>query len=179
MCRLALHDYGCWNVETLLSDISKNMATASTWLVLAVAFAAFVWLSFQPRRNARVTGYRLAIWVIIATVTVAKVLSLQYLIWLLPLILLLGTEICNRWEFAALSSVTMLMALLTAWVFPYHFTPDYIVGDLHLFNEPDFALIPDLGYWPCLVLIVRNLLLLSVVGFLGWRNITAKMASGE
>jgi hypothetical protein len=175
----ALHDYGCWNVETLGSDLSQILAAASTWLILIAILAALVWFCFQPRSHAHVTGYRLAIWVILAAVTLAKVLSVQYLIWLLPLLLLLGIETCNRWEFAALLCITVLLALLTAWVFPYHFTPDYIAGGIHRFNEPDYALIPDLGYWPCLALVVRNLLLLNVVAWLGWKTATAKFATAE
>jgi hypothetical protein len=165
----AFHDYGCWNIESVPNKLSNIMASASTGLVLLSILLAAGWLFFQPRQRARVDGYRLALWGMIASVTFAKVLSVQFFVWLLPLILLLGIDTFHRWELAILFCLSIVLASLTTWMFPYHFTPHYIShGQLHV-NASDFALIPDLGVWACASLVVRNALLLIAVAWTGFR----------
>ena len=99
----------------------------------------------------------------------ASVLSPQYFIWALPLLILVGAEMLPEtkwppWVFGAALAAT---AALTTWVFPYHYiqTPESPIGLLPSGNAADA--VP--GAIASAVLCLRNVIYLATIIYLGVR----------
>lgn len=150
--------YGGWNLD---SSIAPPLAAMSTWIGLAALCGLALWAFVRRRDFDRPAAWRMACFGILVTMVTAKVLSVQYLIWAIPLIIWLGAEVLTEREFAGLCGLSTLAALLTTWVFPYHFFD----------SVTPYALTPILHPLACGVLIARNLVLLGVVAWLGVRMV--------
>ena len=128
--------FGSWNVTSPLADA---LAKSSTYLL--VAFLAisywFIYRQMKPGENqfTRLGAY--SILVIAVTIVTSKVLSPQYLIWLIPLIPLFF----NRWQYLLLA-IFAGIGILTYYIFPHNY----------------IALL-DLQTAPIAVLLMRNTLL--------------------
>jgi hypothetical protein len=169
----AVHGHGSWNVE---GSLAGPLLTAST-VVLAIVVGGLLLLACWPGRTLdRAETYRLALVTLLAAVVVAKVLSAQYLVWALPLALLLGAELLGRREYLLLVGLLTLIAVLTTAVFPYLFFPEYLGKSGAVVNP--YPLIPDLHWLPCTLLIARNALLVACVVWLGARTIAHRPRSG-
>jgi hypothetical protein len=152
----AKYDFGGWNLE---SSISPFLAAASTWIWLGALCSLGLWALAQRREFGRPAAWRLACFSLLMTVITAKVVSVQYLVWVIPLMLWLGAEIMSQREYVGLCGLSVLMAALTAWLFPYHFFE----------TDTRYALTPILHPLACGVLVLRNAVLLGIVGWLGVR----------
>jgi hypothetical protein len=126
-----------------------------------VALGVVAWVRRAP--YDRDTSFRFACLATVLTVTFSKVLSPQYLVWLLPLVLLWGANVLSRREFIGLMVATFVVALLSTAVFPYLFfggetkpSPDFTV-------TIPFGLIPNLHPLPVALLVLRNVVLLGIV----------------
>jgi hypothetical protein len=159
------HGDGAFNLSGPLAPLLKVVATVMVATMLGGALAFLL-----RTRGGRRQGYRLSCWVIATAVIVSNVLSPQYLVWALPVMVLLALEILPssptaRW---ALAAALVVLAAATTWLFPYN----YFVGAT---DHPsphgivplplNGALAPSaVGY---VVLGARNVLYLLVVGWLG------------
>ncbi len=152
---------------------SDRLATISTTLLLGVYAALAVWAWWIRHRFDRGTGFRLGCLALIATATFAKVLSPQYLVWVLPLYVLLGIDRLRDRAFPWFLITLLMLAGLTTWVFPFHFmqVQDPKTGGV-LFPT---ALIQGLGpvrefhSGTAVVLGIRNLGLLVLLGWIGYQ----------
>jgi hypothetical protein len=152
----ARYDFGSWNLESPLSPV---LATLSTWIWLAALCCLGLWAIVRGSKFDRTAGWRLACLNMLVTVVTAKVVSVQYLIWAIPLMLWLGAEVLSEREYVGLCGLSVLMATLTTWLFPYHFFD----------SDTPYALTPILHPVACGVLVVRNVVLLGLVAWLGVR----------
>ncbi len=151
---------GSWDVK---SSLTAFLIPASTCLVAAslVALGALAWV--RRANYDRDMAFRFACLATILTVTFSKVLSPQYLIWCLPLILLWGADTLGRRGFVGLIVAAVVVAALSTAVFPYLFfggdttpSPDVVVNNT-------YCLVPDLNPLPVALLVLRNVVLLGIV----------------
>jgi hypothetical protein len=135
------------------SRLSEPLAFLSTVLMIAVPLAFAVRAIGMGRLYDGQAGYRYACLLLPAMLAVGKVLSPQYFVWAIPMLLLVGAEVTtSRKTFAILCLLVTAMAILTTGVYPLGF------GALR-------ALRPD-GW---LVLTARNALLAGVSAWLAMR----------
>jgi hypothetical protein len=149
--------------------LAPAMKLLSTIALFGFLLAAGLWSLFQKSRFTREISYPLACFVPAAAVTLANVLSPQYFIWALPLLILVAIEVLpeanlHRWVFGA---VLLATAALTTWIFPYHYfqTPESPIGLLPLGNAADA--VP--GAIASAVVCLRNAIYLAAVIYLGVR----------
>jgi hypothetical protein len=159
-----LSGYGSYQTS---GDLSKLMIGLSTVVMLVFLAATWIWLFFRPTQLSRREGYRLACYTLFATVILAKVLSPQYFIWSLPMSLLLAVDVFRRnksqpWAFAAL---WLIVAVLTTWLFPYHYFTDPASPGLVSRNPVEAKILNTV---PCVVLALRNFLYFAMAAWLGW-----------
>ena len=148
----------------LTGPLAQPMKAASTASLVALLAVMGLWALVRRSRFNREAGYRTACFVIPASAILSNVLSPQYFVWALPLLLLVGSEILpegnlRRWIMAIL---LIVIAGLTTWVFPYHYfsSPDNTLG---LVRWLDFAPGPVASA----VVGARNLIYLGVIIWLG------------
>ena len=157
----------------VFGDWSGAMKVLSTVLLCCFLGAAGIWAIARGSRFRREDALGLACYALGACVIFLKVLSPQYFVWSLPLLLLAAVAILpekgkSLWTLAGL---LILAAALTTWLFPYH----YFCAPLDPKGTPmSYGLIParpaDLLAPSCLgyaVLAVRNFLYLGIVMWLG------------
>lgn len=112
------HSFGSYN---LASPASPYFAALSViCLLFVLGGAAFrLWRRREGLGAGR--GAREAILVLCAATVLAKVLSPQYFLWILPLLLLAGAEAFSGRRFLLWAGASVLAAALTGWVFPYRY----------------------------------------------------------
>lgn len=151
-----VHADGGFNVEGTLGPLLKSVATGA----LVALVGATSWWTWRWARDRRDAG-RAACFSVVAAVALSNVLSPQYLVWALPLAVLIGLDTLRarptaRWLLLALIT---LIAALTTWLFPYH----YFVGSVEPSSPYGIVPLPldgplapsSVGY---LVLAARNAL---------------------
>jgi hypothetical protein len=176
------YDYGSWNLS---GDWEQRLLGASTWLLLAVLAAlglrslAATW---RGRNYDRTTAVAMGAVAVAAATFLAKVLSPQYLIWSVPLLLWGAAEYLSPRGFKIVAVGSVVMAACTGFLFPCHYVdhlivPPYSAG-LHPGDEPFpplWSLIHAAKHggevsrlsphWlPPTVLIVRNLIMGALTG---------------
>ena len=143
----------------LLSPLvpAMRLAAALSQLALLAITLALAWR--HRARFDRIAAYRTALWVLVAAVIVSNVFSPQYLIWALPLALLLAAEVLPSRVLPWLAMFGLVLGIvgLTTWLFPYHY----------LAESSRTALVPDLAPAACAALGLRNAAYLAMVVLLG------------
>ncbi|MGA2059313.1 MAG: hypothetical protein ABSG67_02440, partial [Thermoguttaceae bacterium] len=157
--------HGAFNISGDLSDVMKIL---STILLLGFLAGEGVWALHRWSRYTRQDAYRIACYVIPGSVIVSNVLSPQYFIWAIPLVLLLAIEIFPEVRIRphVLSGLLIFVCVTTTWIFPYNY------GDT---KSNSYALIPKdavlLKLAPvttaAVILGLRNYVYLGVVIWLG------------
>jgi len=151
----AVHPYGGFDLASSWSAIAKTISNIALFGFLAIAGlkALIEWRNYTPER-----AYRYALWVIATAVILATVLSPQYFVWALPVILMLAVELLPEGKGGAVVVAISLIviALLSTWIFPYHYFEDDLRSSLVELDRP-----------ACIVLVVRNLLYFCIVAGLG------------
>jgi hypothetical protein len=128
-------------------------------------------------------GFRLALLVLLLTGGFAKVLSPQYLLWLLPVLLLAGAEILEAPGLRRLVAAVVLLGAVSAWLYPYHFLEFRVSEAEAVPNAP--TLLVGLGdvraVDPALaaVLLLRNLFLAGVIVRVGIGLLRSAPAGGH
>lgn len=135
---------GSWNV---VGQGSQFMANLSTYLIIAglLVVYGFIYSRIKPGKSqfSRIGAYSLL--AVLVLLIFSKVLSPQYLIWLIPLVPLLFV----RWRNVILV-VFILIGILTYYIFPLRY---------------DALMSMDTGV--IIVLLVRNLLLILMAFLIG------------
>ncbi len=150
---------------------SPAMKILSTILLPLFLIGMGVWALWRWSRYRREDGYCTACFVIAAVVILSNVFSPQYLIWAVPMMLLLALERFPKGQlrFWVLFGVVMLMIALTTWLFPYN----YYRTALPLPIRSSYGLVPDGKTFTspspvaCIVLVVRNVVYFGIVLWLG------------
>lgn len=150
------HGHGSINLD---SPVSALLAQVSSVALVAVLLGSALVAWRQSTTDATSTGYRYGLITLLAAVVVAKVLSVQYLLWTLPVLLLLGSETMLPRHYRRLLGATAGIAALSTLLYPYLFFLEIPWGDGTIPNP--WPLAPVLHPLPCVVLIVRNGLLLA------------------
>ena len=156
-----------WDIESNLADY---LTSASTGIV-ALALAALGILAWFRRANySRDDALRFASLAIVVTVTFSKVLSPQYLVWCLPLILVWGADLLRRPAYFGLIIASAVVAALSTAVFPYLF----FAGSMKPGDGLDtICLVPTLSAWPVTLVVLRNGMLLGIVVLMVRRTLTS------
>jgi hypothetical protein len=157
----------------VFGDWSGAMRVLSTLLLCGFLGAAGIWAIFRGSRLGRAEALALACYALGGCAIFSKVLSPQYFVWSIPLLLLAGVEVLpakgkSVWMLAGL---LIAAAALTTWLFPYH----YFCAPLGPRGMPNpYGIIParpedllapsSFGY---AVLALRNVVYLGLVIWLG------------
>ena len=150
------HGFGSINLD---SSLSPALAKLSSVLLLGV-LGGSAWLSWRDAtQRERAFAWGLA--ALLASVLVAKVLSVQYMLWTLPLLVLLASETLDRRRLHTVIGIAITSAALSTVIYPYLFFPNS-AWNLGTVDEP-WTLTPVLHWLPCGVLFVRNALLVARV----------------
>jgi hypothetical protein len=161
----------------LTGPLTQSLKIASVLALVSFLTVMGFWALIRRSRFSREKAYPSACFVIPASVILSNVISPQYFVWALPLLLLLGNEIfpekdLRRWILAIL---LIVIAGLTTWIFPYHYfaSDDNTIG---LLPSP-FA--DGSSPWPLVSGIVgaRNLIYLSVIIWLGAMSVRCTRAT--
>lgn len=155
------HGSGSINLVGPGADTLARLSTPL--LVLVVAYGCRrVWCD---RADDSSTGQRWGIWSVLAAVVVSKVISVQYMLWTLPLLVLLGLDVLDTRRWLGLVASAVLMAALSTAIYPYLFFNEFPWGGT-LARNP-WPLTPELHWLPASVLLLRNALLVGWVWVLG------------
>ena len=158
---------GAWEISWAWSPACKTFATILLFMFLG---GTALWALLRWSRYRREDAYCTACFVIAAVVILSNVFSPQYLIWAVPMMLLLAVErlpdkASPPW---VLFGLILAMILLTLWLFPYNYfrrmlgpdgSPYGLVPYVEDFSSPA----PE----ACVVLALRNVLYLGIVVWLG------------
>jgi hypothetical protein len=162
--------HGSYN---LIGTWGPAMKTMSVVLLLGFLAGLGLWALRRGRQFRRQDAYRTACYAIAAAVILSNVLSPQYFLWAIPLLLLLAVEILPAGKALPwiLAATLVAVAALSTWIFPYH----YYCAPISRFGLPNsHALIPldpkaPLAPSPAayIVLGVRNFVYLGAILWMG------------
>jgi protein O-mannosyl-transferase len=157
----------------IFGDGAGAMKTLSTVLLCGFLGGTWLWAALRRARFGKNEALAVACYTLGACVVFSKVLSPQYFVWSIPMLLLAAVEALPeegspRW---VLTGLLVIVAGLTTWLFPYH----YFCAPLGPGGSPSpYGLVPaspeeslapsSLAY---LVLALRNFLYLGIVVWLG------------
>ncbi len=157
----------------VFGPLATAMKILSTIATSAFLCTAGIWAVFRGSRLGRAEALGLACYTLGGCVIFLNVLSPQYFVWSIPLLLLAGVELLPEKPKSAwmLAGFLIAAAGLTTWIFPYHYLCDPrthggtpISCGLIPANPADPLAPSSLGY---AVLALRNFLYLGGVIWLG------------
>lgn len=134
-------DYGSWNLG---GAWEAELLAVSSWLLPAVLLLFGVRALAAPVLHEpfdRSAAYRWACVTVPTATLLAKVFSVQYLLWAAPLLILAGAELFPRRGFQMLVIGTVLSCGLTGLLFPHHYLDQMYVLPYSAENPPPFTLI--------------------------------------
>lgn len=115
------YDYGCWNLGGVWERPLAQAATPLLIIVLGVLGLRCLYQAFLGRGFGRVDAYLAGTVVIPIAVALSKVFSIQYLVWVLPLLILAAAEFCREGTFRTIVVTSIVAAVLSGFIFPFHF----------------------------------------------------------
>ena len=145
--------FGSWELAGQFSVVFARAASIAliVWLAGSGAWALALWNSFEATR-----AYPQALVAITGLLVVLDVLSVQYLLWALPLVMLMALEVAERTTtIAIIAAVCLVIAVLTTVFYPLSMR--YVV---------------PLNPWVMSTLAVRNVLYVCVFGWLVYRAVS-------
>ncbi|MBA4020131.1 MAG: hypothetical protein C0483_23465 [Pirellula sp.] len=135
------YGYGSWNLG---GAWEADLLVISSWLLPAVLLLFGFRALFAPALREtfdRSAAYRWACVTIPTATLLAKVFSVQYLLWAVPMLLLAGTELLPRRGFYALVAGSIVACGLTGLLFPHHYLDQMYALPYSAENPPPFTLI--------------------------------------
>lgn len=135
------YGYGSWNLG---GAGEEDLLAVSSWLLPAVLLLFGVRALAAPMLREtfdRSAAYRWACVTVPTATLLAKVFSVQYLLWAAPLLILAGAELFPRRGFQALVFGTVLACGLTGLIFPHHYLDQMYALPYSAENPPPFTLI--------------------------------------
>ena len=141
-----------WAYINHSAEVSTPWSRYVSKLAFFVQAAAILAVAWKARREGRADPMRFHAAAMVAFVAFGKVLSPQYVIWLIPFIAVLDGPLGIRARV-----IFLAICAMTSWVYPW-----------------DFASLLDFGTWVVTVLNARNLLLVAL-----WALLTFGLPSAE
>jgi uncharacterized membrane protein len=137
-------NFGSWNLTGSLADFLSRLSTYLLFIFLIIAYW-FIYEQMRPGKSqfSRFGAYSLL--VVGITLITSKILSPQYLIWLVPFVPLIFT----RWRWS------ILLIFLAIGGLTYYIFPDHYLDLLNLYPVP------------VVVLFLRNILLIALIALTG------------
>jgi hypothetical protein len=126
-------DFGSWNLGGAWEAAMVRVSTP----LLAVVLVAFGLRALRQTWRGEFDGvaaFRAAAVVIPTAVLLAKVFSVQYLIWASAMLILAANELADERRFYRIAFACTLAAALTGWIYPYHF-----VSRMNIYPYSDYA----------------------------------------
>jgi hypothetical protein len=159
-----IFSHGAYNIG---GDLSKLMITLSSVVLLLFLGLNWFWLLFRSVESRRLESFRVACYVLFATVILSRVLSPQYFLWAFPMSLLFAVETFPQKSLApwVLAGLWLMLAVLATWLFPYHYLIGTGVVALVSENPLQAKVFNPL---PWIVLGLRNFLYLGMAIWLGF-----------
>jgi hypothetical protein len=159
------HSHGAFNLS---GDLWHVMKILSTVLLLGFLAGEGLWALLRWSRYTRQDAYRIACYVIPGSVILSNVLSPQYFIWAIPLVLLLAIEIFpeGRVRPLVLAGLLIAVAVTTTWIFPYNFVSQESNPNALIPINAEALKLPP-ATTPAVILGLRNFAYLGVVIWLG------------
>jgi uncharacterized membrane protein len=140
-------NYGSWNLNGTAAHILASFSSGFQLVVLLLCYW-YIWTRLRPGRIQIAELNSFALLLISALLFTSKILSPQYIIWLLPVIALAAT----RWRFTVWG-VFVAACLMTYFIFPVYYT--------ELLNQ-NVVLIMILGLRNILLLLLGLLAVVSI-----------------
>lgn len=141
------HTFDSYNLEGQLPSLVATAESAALALVLVV-----IWISAARRAAAGGRFVLACAAAICATVALGKILSPQYVLWLVPAVAILG-PVAGRRPLA----IVVVVLVLTALYYPHGYTSYF----------RDFAL------QPTLIVLARDVALVALAADMVWRTLRA------
>jgi hypothetical protein len=155
--------HGGQNVRGLYSDALLLLSTLGVLFVVGAVTMAIL-LRRTPLTGSQLS--RLTLIVMLLAAVGSKVLSVQYFIWALPLMLLIAVETPTlARHLAYVAPCVLVIAGLSSLVFPHFFFADTTIWGREW--KHGWSLL-DLHWFPVWVLGMRNLLFVAGVSWLAW-----------
>jgi hypothetical protein len=148
-------NFGSWNVANHIGDIIAKLSS----YVLVVCLLASYWLIYSRAKTDKPGILQIgasALLVVAVTLIASKVLSPQYIIWLIPF-LIFAT---GRWRYA-IRAAFIAVGIITYYIFPWRYLKLIAL-------EPG-----EVG-----VLLIRNILLIILALLAAGEVITQKLEAG-
>ncbi|MCE9606721.1 MAG: hypothetical protein K8U03_17665 [Planctomycetia bacterium] len=120
-------DYGSWNLG---GKLEQPMLVASTWTLLVALAALGLRSLLSPTIGEtydRTASYRMACVVIPFATLLAKVFSVQYLLWAMPMLLLGAAERFSRRGYIATIVLAVAACAMTGYLYPYHYLDHMVI----------------------------------------------------
>jgi len=156
--------HAAFDLEGRLANL---MAALSNVLMYGFLAGTWLWAFFRRARYRGAEAYRTFCFVLGGAVIFSKVLSPQYFLWAIPVMLLLAVDVLPRGNisFWGLAALLVATAVLTTWLFPFHYRNGPGHPGLLPIDSPDPSILLPA---PCIVLGIRNLIYLGIVLWLSW-----------
>ena len=109
------YNFGSWNIT---SPLANTFARLSNYILVILLFISY-WFIYKQMNKGKPQIMRLGAYSLLAILIVlisSKVLSPQYIIWLIPLLPLSA----GRWRYA-IWIVFVIIGALTYYIFPWHY----------------------------------------------------------
>jgi hypothetical protein len=157
-----VESHGAYDLE---GSMTKLMMLLSSVILICFLAGVWLWLFFRRKEGSANDAYHAAFYALIGAVIFSKVLSPQYFVWAIPLIVLLSLDLLPAASFskALLFILLVCVAALTTWIFPYHYGSTQSTPGLLPLGLPD----APLNVLPCVAVSARNLIYLGIVIWLG------------
>lgn len=156
-----VHSFGSMNLEGPYSNVVNYGAR---FLMLGGLGLLGLISVLRLQQFDRQAAYRASLAAILYAAVTSTVLSPQYLLWILPILGLAMLETGNDLLKRILIPITTLIAILTTFVFPYHFfSPAAALGNLPGYIYAQWGVYPNLHWIPCAALVLRNLILTGTI----------------
>jgi hypothetical protein len=107
----------------LRAPYASALVTLSNVLSVALPGALGLHAIYLGRRYTGIISLAYSVTALLTVVVVAKGLSPQYFIWIIPMLLLAGAELFNDTQFRALCARSVAMAALTTVIYPLSLVP--------------------------------------------------------
>lgn len=146
---------------------SAAMTVVGTGALFLFLLGATIYAALRKGPMERADGFRIAMFVIPTAVFLAKVLSPQYFLFVLPISLLGACETMKKKEFASFMLLGALLAAMSTWIYPYHFFSHFSVGEV-VVDDP-WGVVPDFTPVGRAALVMRNGAFGLLIGWLAVR----------
>jgi len=140
------YDYGSWNIG---GTSERPLVQISTYVLLAGLGVLGLRALAAPLIDGSFDGaaaYRLACVTIPFALVAAKVFSVQYLLWGLPLLILAAAEFRSERPFRGIVVACVVIAALTTLIFPFHFVDRMYVWPYSVESPPPWLLMESIRY---------------------------------